>query len=180
MKVKEFIENVNREIAKRNEENSKKNWKVDKEDVESIITGELKQVIRDTKLEEKFSFVPNLQERRNNGIAICDDYYIEYKKKRMPVNNNWYDHRDYQLTIISVEVDDEIYLEKNLEDIISNFIDKQISIKNDKKEKAIKVKKLIEEKMTLDDFRKIYKMIDDGKYDYEYKKFLEKELGLDL
>lgn len=182
MKVKEFIENVNKEIAKDNERYSKKKWSVSKEGVGTIVEIELKKVIKNSKLEEKISLIKNMhmQEGRNNGISICDECFIEYKRKRMPVENNWYDYRSYQLTIVSVEAHDELDLEKNLEDIISNYIDKQLSVKNSKKEKTMKVKKLIEEKMTLDEFREIYKMIYDGKYDYEHKKLLEKELGLDL
>ncbi|MFR2889553.1 MAG: hypothetical protein ACLTDM_15290 [Clostridium butyricum] len=184
MKVKEFIENVNKEIAKRNEENSKNNnnFKVEAYEVTCIIDAELKKNIHEFELEEKIDSCKccRVRESIKNGCCIGDKLYIWYKKKRISFASTFYNRKNYQLTIASVEVSDKPYLEKNLEDIISNYIDEQVSVKNSKEEKATKVKKLIEEKMTLDDFKEIYKMIKDSKYDYEYRNLLERKLGLYL
>lgn len=59
MKVKEFIENVNKEIAKRNEENSKNNnnFKVEAYEVTCIIDAELKKIFMNLNWKKKLTLV---------------------------------------------------------------------------------------------------------------------------
>lgn len=169
--VKDFVTNINNSIDEINREYLPEKGVTDLE-LKIIVEFELQKIILENKEKEKFErFDLYLVHYELDYISICKTFRLNIQRlipnKRNPKN--------YIINRITVA---DKFLNKDIEDILNNFVNKKLEVLNESEEKAKKTAELIQSYMSIEQLHAIIAEIKSNKHDYDYKRALRKELQI--